>query len=695
MLIAILLVFLLRFILGNLEKKFYKELSLSKNIDESIYVRKKIKTERWFILALILILYYTFEFILYLFIFGEQDLLFWTQEVLGSLLMIAYMVIVLRSSSKNKNPLSNISLLRKEDILNRKEDYILFLRGFSKDNYEISALLDIKKSFESFSEYLLNKVIKQYNCQIGFYAVGMSKEVEAANGADRVYLNDCSWKEDVAELMQKAKAIFILMDDRESCIWEIMQTQHLSNKVIFLCDDIRIYNNVKETLKKNCSPVLDLFPELPNNNYFYFTNFNSNIVEYDNTTESYKMIIENEIGEIGINKNKKISIWLKVLLALGLIPNNILSVMFYEYLCSRINETLATICGFVFSSIYLIFICLLYIRKRKKGYFLYNDYKNISIEDYQGITSCTLKQGWNVMPSLTKIITAVYFLASISYISFIMMYRIHFSSITILEWDTILLVVFIFILLERVSLVRLKKVSYYILGVLMIVSVVFPSNGIFLFYLPLVISYFPYFKIMGKKSSISQYKRMSTHDYIILSVLMVSMFTLLFLIPNYYGNKYGTKNDLVSKRLGSINYIYAESELKNDIAYFSYYSMEDLADDYADKYEFGDYFEYDIEKAIYWYEKALETEMLKNNRFEYSLAEDLASLYESKGDYHKALSYYEQIIEYYPHYLSNGWISGIVKSAFDSINSILEKNPELQVTYKMPVLDKNKISHTD
>jgi hypothetical protein len=130
MLIAILLVFLLKFILGNLEKKFYKKLSLSKNIDESIYVRKKIKTERWFILVLILILYYACEFILYLFVFGEQDYLFWTQEALGSSLMIAFMVNVLRSSSKDRNPLSLkvVTLLDKKErrVVDFDADMVLF-----------------------------------------------------------------------------------------------------------------------------------------------------------------------------------------------------------------------------------------------------------------------------------------------------------------------------------------------------------------------------------------------------------------------------------------------------------------------------------------------------------------------------------------------------------------------------------------
>lgn len=83
-------------------------------------------------------------------------------------------------------------------------DYALFLRGFEKDSYLYDIRLRAKRQFESFSEYFFVNYANKY---IKTYAVGMTKEIEPAVGANRIYLADESWREDVVDLMEKAKLI--------------------------------------------------------------------------------------------------------------------------------------------------------------------------------------------------------------------------------------------------------------------------------------------------------------------------------------------------------------------------------------------------------------------------------------------------------------------------------------------------------
>lgn len=66
--------------------------------------------------------------------------------------------------------------------------------------------------------------------RIPVYAVGMTKETYSPVGADRVYLDDSTWKDDVRELMIAAEKIVILVNDKENCIWEIEQTYNLKEK---------------------------------------------------------------------------------------------------------------------------------------------------------------------------------------------------------------------------------------------------------------------------------------------------------------------------------------------------------------------------------------------------------------------------------------------------------------------------------
>lgn len=139
--------------------------------------------------------------------------------------------------------MGNVSSLNKESFLNKYSRFALFLRGFENDNYEKDPFaLTISKNF---SEYNFVKELKQY---IPVCAIGMTKESDAPLGAQRIYVSDETWKSDVLELMNRSNLIFILLNDRPSCIWEIEQSHDVMYKTCFIINDIDKYNSVRNRL---------------------------------------------------------------------------------------------------------------------------------------------------------------------------------------------------------------------------------------------------------------------------------------------------------------------------------------------------------------------------------------------------------------------------------------------------------------
>ena len=167
-------------------------------------------------------------------------------------------------------------------------DYVLFLRGFEKDSYLHDIRLRAKRQFESFSEYFFVHFANKY---IKTYAVGMTKEIEPAVGANRIYLSDESWKEDVVDLMEKAELILLLINDKPNCIWEIEQSIGFKSKTIYLIDDIAKYRTVVEILKQN--KILG-FPNLPIQfNCFFYSSLDRFVLNpLSNSIESYEKSVD-------------------------------------------------------------------------------------------------------------------------------------------------------------------------------------------------------------------------------------------------------------------------------------------------------------------------------------------------------------------------------------------------------------------
>ena len=252
------------------------KLQKSTNVDESVAIRRKMKWIRNISLVGFLLLYLVIGPI----IVAQMSNVTWAQYWLsGSTPAIGILVYNIWQAFRQKeenNPLSPISTKRKDDVLKAKKPFILYLRGFENDNYSSKFKIESQGKFISFSEYSLVKEMKN---RIPIYAVGMTKETYSPVGADRVYLDDSTWKEDVRELMIVADKIVILVDDKENCIWEIEQTYNLKDKTIFIVNDYYKYLMAKFKLE-NKYDLPRIEDEQYHNIPFYFSIENGNLEIY-------------------------------------------------------------------------------------------------------------------------------------------------------------------------------------------------------------------------------------------------------------------------------------------------------------------------------------------------------------------------------------------------------------------------------
>lgn len=130
----------------------------------------------------------------------------------------------------------------------KDKHFVLYLRGFSRDNYSETTedLYKTDKS-DSFSEGRFIHLLKQY---LPVYAVGMTKELDAPHGANRVYLNDSDWEQEVEALMSRATLIVILLNESDSCIWEIRHARKYKDKIVYICDNQDKLVNVRQKLNE-------------------------------------------------------------------------------------------------------------------------------------------------------------------------------------------------------------------------------------------------------------------------------------------------------------------------------------------------------------------------------------------------------------------------------------------------------------
>lgn len=196
---------------------------------------------------------------------------------------VMVVLILVWSSYVNKHSLP-LSGKRPNDVT--KSKFFLYLRGFGYDDYSLT-LKDLSKSHKeqnAFSEGRFINILKQY---MPVYAVGMTKELNAPIGAERIYLNDAEWKQEVYQLMNKAKLIVVHLNDSDSCIWEIVKSNDFLNKVVFISSDSMKLSNIRKKL--NTYYIYPLPIGIKENSLSYQPNNDNTytILRFQNNEKSY------------------------------------------------------------------------------------------------------------------------------------------------------------------------------------------------------------------------------------------------------------------------------------------------------------------------------------------------------------------------------------------------------------------------
>lgn len=184
------------------------------------------------------------------------------------------------------NTALQVSSLRPTDIL-PNEKFALYLRGFSFDNYEGMKSLQKQTRFKNFSEFHFISILNKY---LPVYSVGMTKELSAPFGSTRIYLNDAEWETDVQDLIQKAEIIIVLVNDSDSCIWEVANCYNLSKTILIVDDKSKILTVRGHFAKRHLYP----FPLSLNNQTILYHYCENAYMEmpFENTEESYLKVIK-------------------------------------------------------------------------------------------------------------------------------------------------------------------------------------------------------------------------------------------------------------------------------------------------------------------------------------------------------------------------------------------------------------------
>lgn len=271
----LIIIILLLIIFLFFEKPQIKKLKNELYSEVRILIRNKIRKIRIF--------QYLFGY-LYLFI---GVILCYSYQLGAGLLATTFLMVEFLLSYKDLS--INISTMNfklfKKKFLNKS--FCLYLRGFSTDNYAPYSV--INQPFKNkLCELALIKVLKSH-ANLSMVTVGMTKEIDAPLGAVRVYLDDNLWKEDVKFMIHNAKFIYVLVDDSDSCIWEIFEVRQHLKKTCFIIDNLIKYTNVRQ----KCHTIE--FPEIcfTDNQiaFIFFYNDSPLIHIIDNNISQYRNLV--------------------------------------------------------------------------------------------------------------------------------------------------------------------------------------------------------------------------------------------------------------------------------------------------------------------------------------------------------------------------------------------------------------------
>lgn len=238
MLLGFVYCFIYYLILKITERSFVEKIKQGLSVYSAIIYRKKIKYIRIAVFLFCVVGAIAMQYLI------NSDVE--QHQIHNAFWPIIFMFYIMMRNNK-KSPYANYSFLSLDDVINSNKEFILYLRGFERDNYLGKKQMSRTKHFKRFSEFHFFNCLRN-ELRYNFYAVGMTKEVEAPFGADRVYLEDYSWRNDIVKIMDKAAYIIVEINDKPSCVWEIEQCDDFHRKTIFLITDIdkykRVYNQI-------------------------------------------------------------------------------------------------------------------------------------------------------------------------------------------------------------------------------------------------------------------------------------------------------------------------------------------------------------------------------------------------------------------------------------------------------------------
>ena len=257
------------------DRKSKKRINDAKNTQYSSEIRKRILNRR----KSSAIVYFSFIFIFLIIAIVFSGKL---QVFINSLIIIVVLATTIIFDYRKTDIYGNISSQTPAEFLADSKEFYLYLRGFDVD----IPYGEKTKNNQSFNESMFVEVV-DYALGTTCCALGMTKEVDSPIGATRVYVNDDDWQNSVLELMKKANRIFILINDRKSCLWEIEQSIELLNKTVFIVDDYEKYNAVRNRfIDKINMPVLSDITSIP-----FFFESGTDAVSFDNTWKGYFAIL--------------------------------------------------------------------------------------------------------------------------------------------------------------------------------------------------------------------------------------------------------------------------------------------------------------------------------------------------------------------------------------------------------------------
>jgi hypothetical protein len=163
----------------------------------------------------------------------------------GLLLTVVVLIVSPWATASFQHGKRLVAAAQDEIALDKKVDFILYLRGFIDDTVASSTLGEPEVWQQAFAnlfglplteEEHLARALKAF-CPVA--AVGRPGEELPLLGARRIYLDDAIWQDRVRELMHRARLVVVRLGPDEGLTWELQVALHElpPEKVVLLVPD--------------------------------------------------------------------------------------------------------------------------------------------------------------------------------------------------------------------------------------------------------------------------------------------------------------------------------------------------------------------------------------------------------------------------------------------------------------------------